>query len=58
MVPASHTSPGHAENTVPHLEWDHVGMQPVLCSLSGGWAGGLQAGPPNRALVQGLLRSF
>lgn len=39
-------------------EWDHVGMQPVLCTLSGGWAGGPLAGPANRVLVQGLLRSF
>lgn len=57
-APASHMNPGPVENTVPHQQWDHMGTQPVLCTLSGGWVGGLQAGHPHRALPQGLLRSF
>lgn len=49
LPPAFHMSPGRAEDTVIHLECDHLEIQPVLCTLSGAWMGdyrhGLKQGP-------------
>lgn len=42
------------QRTLIHLERDHLEIQPVLCTLSGGLGrGGVQTRPPNRASPRG-----